>query len=217
MRKIGIFGGSFDPVHYGHLRPALEVLEALSLDHMLFVPSGQPPHREAPQAPATTRLAMLRAAVADEPRFRVDERELKRATPSYTFDTLEDLKREYPRDRLVLMLGLDAFLGFTRWHRWKEILDLAHIVVAHRPGSALDEQVSHSEIAMLVQEREVDDTQALLRREAGNIMLQPVTQLEISSRQLREMLARGADVRYLVPEAVRRLIQDSHCYAEVKR
>ncbi|HEY1992626.1 MAG TPA: nicotinate-nucleotide adenylyltransferase [Gammaproteobacteria bacterium] len=214
MRKIGIFGGSFDPVHYGHLRPALEVLEALSLDHMLFVPSGQPPHREASQAPAATRLAMLQAAVADEPRFQVDQRELKGATPSYTFDTLDGLRREHPRDRLVLMVGLDAFLGFTTWHRWREILDLAHIVVAHRPGSALD---AHGEIAMLVQEREVDDAQALLQREAGHIMLQAVTQLEISSSRVRELLARGADVRYLVPEAVRRLIQDSHCYAEVGR
>ena len=214
MRKIGIFGGSFDPVHYGHLRPALEVLEALSLDHMLFIPSGQPPHREAPQASAAMRLAMLQAAVADEPRFQVDERELKRASPSYTCDTLEDIRREHPRDRLVLMVGLDAFQGFTTWHRWREILDLAHIVVAHRPGSELD---AHGEIAMLVQERQVYDAQALLQHEAGHIMLQPVTQLEISSSRLRELLAHGADVRYLVPEAVRRLIQDSHCYAEVGR
>jgi len=210
MRKIGIFGGSFDPVHFGHLRPALEVLEALSLDSMRFIPSGQPPHRGAPQATATARLAMLQAAVAEEPRFQVDERELKRATPSYTFDTLAELKAEHPRDRLVLMLGLDAFLGFTTWHRWKEILDLAHLVVAHRPGSALE---AHGESAMLVQEREVDDVQALMAHAAGKIMLQPVTQLEISSSQVREAVARGADIRYLVPDAVRRVIQDSKCYA----
>lgn len=210
MRKIGIFGGSFDPVHFGHLRPALEILEALSLDSMRFIPSGQPPHRGAPQAPAAARLAMLKAALADEPRFQVDERELKRATPSYTFDTLAELKAEHARDRLVLMLGLDAFLGFTTWHRWKEILDLAHLVVAHRPGSALE---AHGESAMLVQEREVDDAQALMAHAAGKIMLQPVTQLEISSSQVREAVARGADVRYLVPEAVRRVIQDSKCYA----
>lgn len=214
MRKIGIFGGSFDPIHYGHLRPALEILEALSLDQMLFIPSGQPPHRAAPQAPAEARLTMLKAAVADEPRFQVDARELKRATPSYTFDTLEDLRREHPRDRLVLMLGLDAFLAFTGWHRWKEILALTHIAVAHRPGSALE---TRGEIAMLLQEREVDDVQALMAREAGNIMLLPVTQLEISSSGMRERLAQGGDVRYLTPESVRQLLQNSHCYAEVKR
>ena len=210
MRKIGIFGGSFDPIHFGHLRPALEILEALSLDSMHFIPSGQPPHRGAPVASAETRLAMLKAAVASESRFQVDERELKRSAPSYTFDTLAELKAEHPRDRLVLLLGLDAFLGFTTWHRWKEILELAHLVIAHRPGSALD---AHGEIAMLVQEREVDDAQALMDREAGHIMLQPVTQLEISSSRIRETASRGGDLRYLVPDPVRALIQDSHCYA----
>jgi len=213
MRKIGIFGGSFDPIHFGHLRPALEILEALSLDSMHFIPSGQPPHRGAPAASAETRLAMLKAAVAGEPRFQVDERELRRAAPSYTFDTLTELRRERGHDRLVLVLGLDAFLGFTGWHRWQEILELAHLVIAHRPGSALDGQVSHGEIAMLVQEREVDDVQALMDREAGRIMLQPVTQLEISSSQIRQTAARGGDLRFLVPDPVRALIQDSNCYA----
>jgi nicotinate-nucleotide adenylyltransferase len=119
MRKIGIFGGSFDPIHFGHLRPALEILDALSLDSMHFIPSGQPPHRGAPVASAEARLAMLKAAVAGEPRFHVDEREIRRSKPSYTFDTLTELRRERGDDRLVLMLGLDAFLGFTTWHRWK--------------------------------------------------------------------------------------------------
>lgn len=210
MRKIGIFGGSFDPVHFGHLRPALEILEALSLDHMRFIPSGQPPHRDAPVADAVQRLAMLKAAVAAEPRFQVDERELRRDAPSYTYDTLAELKAEHPQDRLVLMLGLDAFLGFTRWHRWQEILELAHLVIAHRPGSSLE---IHGEIAMLVQEREVDDARALLAQPAGRLMFQTVTQLEISSSQVREIAAHGGDIRFLVPEPVRALIQDSHCYA----
>jgi nicotinate-nucleotide adenylyltransferase len=209
MRKIGIFGGSFDPVHFGHLRPALEILEALSLDHMRFIPSGQPPHRDAPVASAEQRLAMVRAAIQDEPRFQVDERELKREAPSYSFDTLSELRREHPHDRLVLVLGLDAFQGFTTWHRWKEILELTHLIIAHRPGSALE---AHGEIAMLVQEREVDDAEALMAQAAGRIMFQSVTQLEISSSQVREIAARGGDIRWLVPEPVRALIQDSHCY-----
>ncbi|HEY3646322.1 MAG TPA: nicotinate-nucleotide adenylyltransferase [Gammaproteobacteria bacterium] len=209
MRKIGIFGGSFDPVHFGHLRPALEILEALSLDHMLFIPSGLPPHRDAPLASAAQRLAMLKAAIGEERRFKVDERELKRDTPSYTFDTLAELRHEHPQTRLVLALGLDAFLGFTTWHRWKEILELAHLVIAHRPGSSLE---THGEIAMLVQEREVDDADALMAGPAGRLMFLPVTQLEISSSRVRESAARGDDIRYLVPEPVRALIQDSHCY-----
>jgi nicotinate-nucleotide adenylyltransferase len=209
MRKIGIFGGSFDPVHFGHLRPALEILEALSLDHMRFIPSGLPPHRAAPVADGAQRLAMLKAAVAGEPRFQVDERELKRQAPSYSFDTLAELRREHPQDRLVLALGLDAFLGFTNWHRWKELLELTHLVIAHRPGSSLE---THGEIAMLVQEREVDDAEALMAHAAGRLMFLPVTQLEVSSSQVRELAARGGDLRWLVPEPVRALIQDSHCY-----
>lgn len=209
MRKIGIFGGSFDPVHFGHLRPALEILEALSLDQLRFIPSGLPPHRAAPVASAEQRLAMLRAAVADEPRFQVDERELRRKALSYSFDTLAELRRELPQDRLVLALGLDAFLGFTTWHRWKELLELAHLVVAHRPGTSLD---THGEIAMLVQEREVDDVDALMAERAGRLMFLPVTQLEISSSGIREAAARGGELRYLVPDPVRKLIQDSHCY-----
>jgi nicotinate-nucleotide adenylyltransferase len=210
MRKIGIFGGSFDPIHFGHLRPALEILEALSLDHMLFIPSGQPPHRGVPQASAEMRLSMLKAAVAGEPRFQVDERELKRATPSYTFDTLKALRHEHGHDRLVLVLGLDAFLGFTAWHRWREILELAHLAVAHRPGWSLQ---TGGELAMLLQEHQVEDAEALMQHAAGKLMLQAVTQLEVSSSQIRAAAARGGDVRYLVPEPVRALIQDSKCYA----
>ena len=210
MRKIGIFGGSFDPIHFGHLRPALEILEALSLDSMHFIPSGQPPHRGAPTASAEMRLTMLKAAVSGEPRFQVDEREIKRATPSYSFDTLEALRHEHGHDRLVLVLGLDAFLGFTSWHRWQEILDLAHLVVAHRPGWNLQ---TGGELALLLQERQVDSAAAMMQHATGKLMLQAVTQLEISSSQIRAAAARGGDLSFLVPEPVRALIQDSHCYA----
>lgn len=206
MRKTGIFGGSFDPVHFGHLRPALEVLESLSLDHMLFIPSGNPPHRGAPVASAEQRLAMLRAALKDEPRFQVDERELKRAAPSYTVDTLTELRREHPQDALVLVVGMDAFLGFPGWHRWREIFGLAHVAVAHRPGWTLQ---SGGEIAEVLKERRAE----ALEGKAGKVLLQPVTQLEISSTQVRETAARGGDLRYLVPEAVRTYIRESDCYA----
>jgi nicotinate-nucleotide adenylyltransferase len=210
MRKIGIFGGSFDPVHFGHLRPALEILEALSLDSMQFIPSGQPPHRGVPVASAEQRLAMLKAALADEPRFQVDERELRRAAPSYTYDTLTELKRERPGDVLVLVLGLDAFLGLPGWHRWHELLDLAHIAVAQRPGWDLQ---SGSALTEVLRARQVRSVGELFATSAGRILLQPVTPLEISSTQVRTAAAEGGDLHHLVPETVRRLIQDSHCYA----
>ena len=209
MRKIGIFGGTFDPIHYGHLRPALEILDALRLDCMYFIPAGRPPHRGAPVASAELRLAMVKAAVREEPRFQVDERELRRAGPSYMVDTLTDLRREFPRDALLLVLGADAFLGLPAWHRWREIFDLAHVVAAHRPGWTLD---AGGELADVMRARLAKDARASLSVPAGAVLLQQVTQLEISSTQLRRDAAAGRDLRYLVPEAVRVLIRDSDCY-----
>ena len=209
MRKIGIFGGTFDPIHYGHLRPALEILDALSLDSMLFIPAGQPPHRRAPRASAELRLAMVRAAVEGEPRFQVDERELKRPGPSYMTDTLMDLKRDHPGAALVLVLGTDAFLGLPGWERWREIFDHAHVAVAHRPGWWLQ---AEGELASLLAERFDADPRRALERPVGSILLQPVSQLEISSTRIREEAAAGRELRYLVPDAVRALILNSACY-----
>ena len=132
---IGIIGGTFDPVHYGHLRLAEELGETLKLGEVRLVPSGTPPHRSAPQVAAEHRLAMVRLAAAGNPGFRVDEREMRRAGPGDTFDTLTELRSEAGVSRpLVLLLGADAFLEFATWHRWHEIFKLAHIAVAHRPG-----------------------------------------------------------------------------------
>lgn len=209
MTRIGIFGGSFDPIHYGHLRPALELLHALSLDHIRFIPAGQPPHRGAPRASAELRLAMVKAAVADEPRFQVDERELLRATPSYTLDTLAELRREFPGAVLVLIVGMDAFLGFPSWHRWREIFDLSHVAVAHRPGWVLQ---SEGALAEVLQVRLSMNAGEALSTPAGRVLMLPVTQLEISSTRVRELAAAGGDIRYLLPEAVRALIQNSNCY-----
>ncbi|HEX2668836.1 MAG TPA: nicotinate-nucleotide adenylyltransferase [Gammaproteobacteria bacterium] len=206
MRKIGIFGGSFDPIHLGHLRPAFEMLDALSLDSMLFIPSGHPPHRGAPRASPQHRLAMLRAAIGDEPCFKVDERELQRAAPSYTVDTLTELRKQHPADVLVLVVGMDAFLGFPGWHRWRDIFGLAHVAVMHRPGWALE---TEGEIAGVLKERRVDVLQGV----AGQVLLQAVTQLEISSSRVRELAAKGGELRWLVPDAVRAYIRDSKCYA----
>lgn len=209
MRKIGIFGGTFDPIHYGHLRPALEILDALSLDSMRFIPAGQPPHRRAPMAPAELRLAMVKAAVQGEPRFQVDERELGRSGPSYMVDTLAELRRESPDDVLVLVLGTDAFLGLPGWERWREIFDFGHVAVAHRPGWWLQ---AEGELASLLAERFDADAGRALQRPAGSILLRPVTQLEISATRIREEAAAGRELRYLVPDAVRELIKNSSCY-----
>lgn len=211
MRKIGIFGGSFDPVHVGHLRPALEILEVLALDEVRFVPAGQSPLRAAPVAPPGLRLRMLKAALRDQPRFVVDERELKRPGPSYTVDTLGELHREFPQALLALIVGMDAFLGFPEWHEWQRLFEYAHVVVAHRPGWS---PPAAGELAECLRGRRADSAAGLFAAPAGRVWLQPVTQFEISSTQVRAMAAAGRDPRYLVPEPVRELILDSHCYAQ---
>lgn len=209
MRKIGIFGGSFDPVHHGHLRTAREITEALGLDLLLFIPSGRPPHRDAPVASAAQRLAMLRAALADEPYFQVDEQEIKRAAPSYTVDTLTALRAGHPADALVLLVGSDAFLGLPTWHRWRELFGLAHVAVVHRPGWKLEPA---AELKAEMDQRLAADPRAALGRPAGSVLLVPVMPQDISSTQVREAAAAGRDLTAWVPSPVAKLITDSHCY-----
>lgn len=210
---IGIFGGTFDPIHYGHLRPALDVAEALDLAEVRFIPSGRPPHRGQPVASPELRLEMVRAAVAPEPRFVVDEREIHADRPSYSVTTLESLRRERPDTPLCLIVGMDAFLGLAGWHRWRQLLDLAHLVVAHRPGWHLQ---AEGELSTLVAAHQLHDPAGLHEVPAGHIFLQTVIQLEISSTAIREIVAAGGDVRYLLPEAVRELIVTAGCYRPVE-
>ena len=134
MRPIGIFGGTFDPIHYGHLRTALELKTLLDLERVHIVPCADPPHRTAPMSDGALRLRMVQAAIRDEPGFVADDRELKRAGVSYTIDTLASFRAELPGRSLCLLLGMDAFLSLPQWHRWQDLLELAHLVVAHRPG-----------------------------------------------------------------------------------
>ena len=133
---IGIFGGTFDPIHYGHLRPAQEAMQKLALAELRFVPAAQPPHRPPPLASAAQRLAMIELAIRDLPGFRADDRELQRGGLSYTVLTLESLRAELGNTPLCLLVGADQFRNFETWHRWQEIPDLVHLVVLNRPGTA---------------------------------------------------------------------------------
>jgi nicotinate-nucleotide adenylyltransferase len=208
MSPLGIFGGTFDPIHYGHLRTAFELLQALRLDEVRFVPAGRPPHREAPRCDGERRLAMVRAAVADQPGFTVDARELHRDGPSYTVTTLRELRAEEPGRSLCLIVGMDAFLGLPTWHEWRDILDLAHLVVAHRPGWSAPPK---GLLAELLAERGAAAGE-LHVSPAGRIHVHAVTPLEISSTDLRDLIVAGRDPRYLVPDVVRALIADTGCY-----
>jgi nicotinate-nucleotide adenylyltransferase len=205
-----ILGGTFDPVHFGHLRPALEVQQALDLECVHLLPCRIPPHRGAPLASPEQRLALLRAAVADEPALAIDERELQRQGPSYMVDTLEALRRERGVQPLCLALGMDAFAALETWHRWRDILALCHLVIMQRPGSAWPSQ---GVIAGWVERARVDAPQLLRRQPAGCIIAVPVTQLAVSSTQIRALLAAGRSPRYLLPDAVLDRIRQENWYA----
>ncbi len=208
---IGIFGGTFDPIHLGHLRPALEVYAALALTEVRFIPCGQPAHRTPPCADGRDRLAMLRLAVQGQPGFKVDDRELRRDGPSYMVDTLESLRQETDAP-LCLLLGLDAFASLTSWHRWQEILSLAHIVVMQRPGMTHEKLYQNDQLRPLLQQRLVETPQALFAATAGQVYSQAVTALDISATAIRQAVQRGESVRYLVPDAVYDYMKQRHFY-----
>lgn len=208
---IGILGGTFDPVHFGHLRPALDVAEILKLEEVRLIPCGQPPHREQPVASALQRLSMLRAAVSSQPGFKVDDRELRREGPSYMVDTLASLKKDFPDQTLCLILGWDAFIHLEKWHQWQQLFELANIAVTHRPGWSIEQIKEQTELARLVSERTVA-ADTLSSKQAGYITFIPVTQLDISSTQIRQQLKQGDRVSFLLPEKVEQLITDQNIY-----
>lgn len=210
MRPVGIFGGTFDPIHYGHLRTAFEMLQALRFGEIRFIPSGDPPHRGETYADAELRFEMVRVATEAQPGFVVDDRELRRDGPSYTIDTLASLREEHGDVPLGLIVGMDAFLGLATWHRWDEFLDLAHIVVAHRPGWRAPDIGALGELISNCGTHRIDD---LHDHSHGYIYIHAVTQLEISSTEIRELIAADRDPRFLMPDSVRDVIENSACYA----
>lgn len=206
---IGVFGGTFDPIHYGHLRTAFEMLQALRFDEVRFIPCGDPPHRGRTFAPGSERLRMVELAIGGQAGFVADDRELRREGPSYTIDTLGGLREAFPTRPLGLIVGMDAFLGLTSWHRWDELLAVAHIVVAHRPGWRAPDIGPLGELISEFGTHRVDDLHEALH---GRIHIHAVTQLEISSTEIRDLVAAGRDPRFLMPDQVRDRILDSGIY-----
>ena len=212
LAPLGIFGGTFDPVHYGHLRPALELREQLRLGEVRFIPAAQPPHRGTPTASSGQRLVMLQRAVAGIAGFTIDERELQRSGPSYMVDTLRSLRNEVGERPLVLLLGLDAFLGLPGWHQWQELTSLAHIAVATRPGWEREQLQARAELHELLALHGSDDPVVLRQSRAGRIVMAPVTPLAISATMIRERLREGFSVRFLLPDDVLSYIEEKRLY-----
>ncbi len=196
---IGIFGGTFDPIHFGHLRCALEIAEQLELSEVRMLPCGQPAHRSAPQASPEQRRHALELALAGQSRLSLDTRELERAGPSYMVDTLAALRTDVGQRGLALILGQDAFNDLASWNRWEQVAELAHLIVISRPGV---EQPSNGPVAALINARRVESRDELRARPAGAILFRSVTPLGFSASGIRTMLATGRSPRYLLPDAV---------------
>ena len=208
---IGILGGTFDPVHYGHLRPAQEAYERLPLDELRFVPAAAPPLRAAPVASGAQRLAMVQRAIAGIAGLRADDRELRRGGPSFTVSTLESLRAEIGATPLCLLIGMDQFRHFEQWHRWPDIPALAHLVVLNRPG------ISAGDLPGWASARVTEDFADLHQAPAGRLAFLAVHPQDISATDIRARLARGESVAGLVPDAVLDYIFANRLYGHQDR
>lgn len=212
MRCIGILGGTFNPIHYGHLRIAQETAEAFALTQVKFIPAAKPPLKSEPDTTAQQRAEMVQLAIASNPLFSLDTRELERDGPSYTLDTLSSLRAEYTQDALCLIIGTDAFMHFDQWHRWQQIIDYCHVIVVSRPPLAALEL--SEPLRKLLQTHQTHDTTQLSQHTHGLIALLTVTALDISSSHIRSLVHAHQNPAYLCPEAVISYIQAHQLYNE---
>lgn len=201
LLRVGVYGGTFDPIHYGHLRCAWEVAEALQLDELHLIPAGAPPLRGQPGASGPDRSAMLKMALAERqtsPALVCDDRELNRQGPSYTFDTLQEFRVENPSCALWLVLGEDAFSRFDRWYQWDQFLALTNILIVPRPGFT---GTRSQAIVELVDRARVPVKEAL-DFTAGALVEMTITPLAISATEVRALLGTGRSPRFLTPDSV---------------
>lgn len=203
---IGIFGGTFDPVHYGHLRPAQEIMAALSLHKLFLVPALTPPHRQAAVASAEQRLQMVRLATREFQHLTVDDCEIRRGGISYTVETLQTYRQQYPQTPLCLLIGSDAFSLLESWHQWQQIPKLAHLVVMQRPHQEQDAIPQWSEACLVSNVNELSTTSA------GKVYLHAVTPQDISATAIRQAISRNEDVAYMLPAPVLQYIQQHRLY-----
>ena len=215
MNPIGILGGTFDPIHFGHLRLAEEMLELAGLEQIRFIPTGTPPHRDSPQVSAQQRSVMVRLAIADQPAFVLDEREVRRDRLCYTVDTLSELRAELGATQpLCLLMGGDAFLQLHTWHEWEQLFGLAHIVVGYRPGYTLDERIEVAPEALRKHYRErLCTVESMAQRPCGGVAELAIPKLEISATDIRRRVAEGRTIRYLLPDAVENYIHQHQLYS----
>lgn len=206
---LGLLGGTFDPIHMGHIQPALAARDAIGLRELRLLPNRLPPHRALPHCSAQQRLTMVRLAAA-EFGLTVDERELHRHKPSWTVDTLEELRRELPDTPLCFLMGMDSLLSLPTWHRWQRLLELAHLVVSVRPG--WEHKVAGETLQTLLAEHETHTPEALRNTLAGHIWFSANAPLALSATDIRALLATGNDPGELLPQSVAEYIRQHGLY-----
>jgi nicotinate-nucleotide adenylyltransferase len=212
MRLIGLLGGTFNPIHFGHLRMAQELADALSLTELRFIPSAIPPHKAVPTVSAQQRAEMVQLAIADNPLFKLDTRELNRQGASYTIDTLISLREELGESvALCLIMGSDAFSKLDSWHRWGELLHYCHIVLVQRPGNQTQAKLS-DQLTIFLTDHYTENIDDLAKKSAGYIHMQHITSQDISATKIREMLETGKSTKYLAPDKVLTYIKQQHLY-----
>jgi len=203
---IGIYGGTFNPVHYGHLRTALEVKELFKLDQLRLIPCRLPAHKQEPDVSSEMRYQMLTLAVANVQGFQVDRRELDREGPSYMVDTLQSLRKELGKQSLLLFVGADAFAGLESWRQWRQLFDYAHLVVMTRPG------FHRRQLPDFLEQRLLVNREQLAASQSGGLYFQEVTLLDISATHIRQLLAAGGNPQFLLPDKVLAFIQQHQLY-----
>lgn len=209
-KPIGIFGGTFDPIHNGHLRMGLELTQSLDLQEVRYIPCHQPLLEKTTRTSAEHRVKMLEIALAHQPQFKIDDRELKRNTPSYSVDTLISIREENPDTPLCLIIGSDSFANLNRWHRWSDLIQLAHIIVVARPGYTLP---VHGPMYTFMERHQISEPDILSRKIAGYIYFPILTLLPISSTNIRQQISLGLNPRYLLPDAVLEYILSEKLYS----
>ena len=216
MQLVGLLGGTFNPIHFGHLRMAQELAETLQLSEVRFIPSANPPHKTAPEVSAEHRAEMVKIAIADNPLFKLDACEVSREGASYTIDTLISLREASgAKTALCLFMGSDAFIKLDTWHRWQELLNYCHIVLVQRPNLSPENPKLPELLETLLHTHYTENASDLSAKNAGFIHMQQITALDISSTKIREMLKNEQAPRYLMPEKVIDYIKQHHLYSAI--
>ena len=206
---IAIMGGSFNPIHFGHLRPALELQQQLNLAQVKLMPNHVAPHKSHTDTTTTQRCAMIQAAIIDMPALQLDMTELSMPQPNYSVATLQALRQQHPHTPLCFIIGMDSFINLPKWHRWRELLDYCHLIVCQRPGWMHEASL---ELQQHLKGNKTENMADLAQQKQGLVFFTQVTQLEISSSQIRQLRKQGMSIKYLLPDSVIQYIEQNQLY-----